>query len=146
MPFLFYVSIFRRRVGTKSCARHGFVYEEMKHKLCYLAFVLMTLAFPVRVLAYDFSAVAPSGQTLFYKIINNSNNVKVSGGYSLTGDLVIPESVTYYGTTYSMTEIGDYAFHSCVGLTSVTIPNSVTTIGSNAFSSCSGLTTPNTYW
>ena len=39
-----------------------------------------------------------------------------------------------------MTSIGDWAFSSCSGLTSVTIGNSVTTIGSFAFLSCSGLT------
>ena len=39
-----------------------------------------------------------------------------------------------------MTSIGDGAFHSCSGLTSVTIPNSVTSIGDGAFISCSGLT------
>ena len=42
-------------------------------------------------------------------------------------DLVIPNSVT---------TIGDFAFSSCKGLTSVTIPNSVTTIGDWAFISC----------
>ncbi len=61
-------------------------------------------------------------------------------GYSnLSGDLVIPESVTY-GTTYSVTTISDSAFSGCTGLTSVTIPNSVTTIGEGAFHGCSGLT------
>ncbi|MBO5675324.1 MAG: leucine-rich repeat domain-containing protein [Bacteroidaceae bacterium] len=46
-------------------------------------------------------------------------------------DLVIPNSVT---------SIGDWAFYSCFGLTSVTIPNSVTSIGDYAFQDCSGLT------
>ena len=46
-------------------------------------------------------------------------------------DLVIPNS---------MTSIGNYAFDSCKGLTSVTIPNSVTSIGESAFSFCTGLT------
>ena len=62
-------------------------------------------------------------------------------GYSnLNGDLVIPPSVTYDGTTYSVTTIGGRAFYDCSGLTSVTIPNSVTTIGSSAFEGCTGLT------
>lgn len=62
-------------------------------------------------------------------------------GYSnLSGDLVIPPSVTYDGTTYSVTTIGDNAFCGCTGLTEITIPNSLTTIGGWAFEGCSGLT------
>lgn len=57
-----------------------------------------------------------------------------------TGDLVIPGSVTYGGTEYTMTTIGAYAFLGCTGLTSVTIPSSVTTIGEGAFRHCTGLT------
>ena len=36
--------------------------------------------------------------------------------------------------------IGEYAFQSCIDLTSVTIPGSVTTVGDSAFADCSGLT------
>ena len=56
------------------------------------------------------------------------------------GVVTIPASVTYSGTTYSVTNIGNYAFSSCSGLTSVIIPNSVTNIGEYAFWNCSGLT------
>ena len=52
----------------------------------------------------------------------------------------IPASVTYNSVSYSVTSIGDGAFRSCSGLTSVTIPNSVTSIGGYAFYGCSGLT------
>ena len=43
----------------------------------------------------------------------------------------------------SVTEIGDFAFYACHGLTSIDIPNSVTKIGEGAFDSCTGLTSIN---
>ena len=60
-------------------------------------------------------------------------------GQNATGELVIPESVTYAGTEYSVTEIGPMAFQNCSGLTSVIIPNSVFMIGDFAFYGCSSI-------
>ena len=54
--------------------------------------------------------------------------------------VVIPDSVTYKGTTYSVTSIGENAFRNCYALASITIPNSVTSIGESAFASCRSLT------
>ena len=56
-----------------------------------------------------------------------------------SGDIIIPESVTYEGITYSVTSIGERAFWRCDRLTSVAIPNSVTSIGNGAIS-CFGMT------
>lgn len=57
-----------------------------------------------------------------------------------SGNVVIPESVTYEGTTYSVTGIGKDAFYKCTGLTSIEIPSGVTSIGEGAFYYCTGLT------
>ena len=60
-------------------------------------------------------------------IIETATNKLVLG----CKNTVIPNSVT---------SIGDNAFYSCYGLSSIEIPNSVTSIGSNAFSGCYELT------
>ena len=45
-----------------------------------------------------------------------------------------------YSIPSGVTSIGDNAFSSCKGLTSVTIPDGVTSIGDSAFSVCEGMT------
>ena len=80
---------------------------------------------------------------LRYRVISTSatRTVEVVGYEScLPANLTIPNSVTIGSDTYSVISIGNYAFHNCRGLTSLTIPNSVTSIGSQAFERCSGLT------
>ena len=89
---------------------------------------------------HDFSAVAPSGQTLYYKIVDGEAHVvKPYGSYNssdMQGDLSIPQSVNYNGTTYTVSTIGSGAFSYCGYITSVVIPNTVRIIGEEAFSSC----------
>lgn len=94
--------------------------------------------------AYDFSAVAPSGQTLYYTISGNNVTVAsyphVVGALWIYGDLTIPENVTNNGITYTVTAIGIRAFEDQRGLTSVTFPNTITSIDGMAFADCGGLT------
>ncbi|MBR6190616.1 MAG: leucine-rich repeat protein [Prevotella sp.] len=98
--------------------------------------------------AHDIAVANSDGKTIYYNYNSDGSSVSVTyqgtyySSYSneYTGTVVIPETVTYNGKTYSVTSIGDYAFYLCSGLTSVTIPNSVTSIGSWAFYYCNGLT------
>ena len=73
---------------------------------------------------------------IYYYLDSSTETASVTytGSYSssnntYSGDITIPASVNYSGTTYSVTSIGNYAFEGCTGLTSITIPNSVTSIG-----------------
>ena len=95
---------------------------------------------------YDFWAVAPSGDTLYY-IILDSNRVTVvhpfysdtteqawwDGAVQPSGSLTIPSTVTHNDTTYTVVRISEHAFYNCTNLTSVTIPNTVDSIGEWAF-------------
>jgi hypothetical protein len=95
-----------------------------------------------------FSAVAPSGQTLYYRITDFNNVSVVSQNPSYPyysdapeGDLIIPDSVTNpkTGNTYTVNSIGNFAFGNCDSITSVIIPNSVASIGDGAFDWCTQL-------
>ena len=109
--------------------------------LCRLIIAVAIMMLSLQAMAYDFP-YAHQGKVLYYNI-TSENTVAVtyykSNNY-VSGDVVIPSTVTRNGTTYSVTSIGDYAFRNCSSLTSVTIPTGVTSIGDRAFAYCSGLT------
>ena len=81
---------------------------------------------------------------LNYSVNSDGVSVTVIGhvdGTAATGELVIPETVTYDGSTYFVTAIGNNAFSRCTGFTgNLVIPNSVTIIGNDAFYECTGFT------
>ena len=89
----------------------------------------------------SFSALAYGCKVdgIYYDITPANRTASVTR-VSYSGGVIIPETIAFDGTTYSVTSIGDGAFANHSGLTSVTIPNSVTSIGNYAFFNCSGLT------
>ena len=95
--------------------------------------LLLALLLPATAAAYDFEV-----DGIYYDIDGNEAAV-TSGTSHYSGDVTIPAAVTYNGTTYSVTAIGDHAFFDCYRLARVTIPSSVTAIGTQAFAYCSGL-------
>lgn len=115
--------------------------------------VAMMLQLNAHAQSYDFSAVAPSGQTLYYAIYDESSvlvvgqtDVELGDNYSpaysvsqMAGNLIIPSTVSYGGNTYTVIAIWTRAFSNCTGLTSVSIPSSIRLIGPYAFYSCDGL-------
>ena len=120
-----------------------------------VAIIMVIPAFPCW--AFSFSSVAPSGQTLYYNITSamipglpqtvavtypgTSSDDPYSGYTQPLGNLTIPSSVTYNGTTYTVNEVGDYAFYGCANLTgSLTLPSTITRIGHYAFYGCTGFT------
>ena len=78
---------------------------------------------------------------IYYNYLDGNNVEVTHHSYEeYSGAVTIPASITYNGTTYSVTSIGNYAFGGCYSLTSINIPNSVTSIGKGAFYDCDGLT------
>ena len=85
---------------------------------------------------------------IYYNILSSTDQtVEVTyndelfyyGASSYSGSITIPSSVTYSGTTYSVTTIRDLAFYCCSSLANVTLPNSLTTIKNQAFYNCTSL-------
>lgn len=69
-----------------------------------------------------------------YELISKLKTAKViSKSQSYYGHIVIPETVEYDGTTYTVTTIGRVAFYLCRALDSVTLPGTVTVIEEHAF-------------
>lgn len=130
----------------------------------------IALLMPLIVRAYDFSAVAPTGQTLYFNVIDGGVEVvypgtaaSTWGGYTMpAGALTIPATVSNGGTSYAVLRVATKAFYftditsltieqgvselainafgSCALLTQITLPASLTSVGSSAFAHATALT------
>ena len=74
--------------------------------------------------------------------VDGKGVIEFDGDVTIIGDYAFHycSSLTSVTIPDSVTTIGDYVFIGCSSLTSVTIPDSVTTIGSSVFAYCSSLT------
>ena len=91
------------------------------------------------------NSVISIGSSAFYGTAwyNNQEDGLIYLGkvlYAYKGIMPDNTNITIHEGT---TEICDYAFSQCTGLTSVTIPNSVTSIGIRAFGNCTSLKSVN---
>ncbi len=99
------------------------------------ALLLILLLFSTSTALADKFVCTVGGISYSVNTANNTASV-VSNYYgAYSGNIIIPETITYNNTTYSVTSIGEDAFYKS-GITSVAIPNSVTSIGENAFLDC----------
>lgn len=76
---------------------------------------------------------------LVYSFNESEHTASVIGhwdGQNASGELVIPEAVSYLGETYTVTAIGQKGLQVCGGLVSVEIPSSLTEIGNYGLSDC----------
>ena len=112
----------------------------MKHLISTILLTMLLCIIGAKAYAYDIEVKNADGITIYYNYINDGNELEVARSYNYSGNIVIPEEVTYMNRTRKVTSIGSYAFNECSGLTSITIPNTVTNLGFSAFFYCSGLT------
>ena len=89
---------------------------------------------------YSYESVLISN--LWYHLENSHYTATVAGHKdweSASGNLIIPESVSYNGSTYSVIAIGEAAFANCRGLIgNLNLPNTVASIDEWAFAYCTG--------
>lgn len=113
-------------------------------KLLFLLVVLMSMT-SNKSYAHDIAVENADGITIYYSYINDGKELEVtyksysySYEHSYSGNIVIPENVTFMNRTRRVTSIAMQAFSGC-NIESVHIPSSVSTIGLGAFRNCNKL-------
>lgn len=97
----------------------------------------LSLGLPVN--ASDFSV-----DGVYYNVLSAENlTAEVAPGPlpAYSGNVRIPEQVTFEEKTYTVTAVGATAFQDCESLLMATLPSSITSIGESAFSGCSNMIT-----
>ena len=101
----------------------------------YIALVILLISSVNKVTATPPSYTDSQGVTYTY-----SGSTASVTGFTGSGDVIIPDSIKFPGTSYTVTSIVASAFQYSTNLTSVIIPSSVTSIVDEAFWGCTSLT------
>ncbi len=102
---------------------------------------LIVISFSLLLMCAITSCTSFTVDKLNYVMTGDSATVSIAPNQdkTLSGDLVIPDSIHYKGKTYTVISISPSAFCNCKDLTSVVISNYVTSIGDSAFGYCTNL-------
>lgn len=116
-----------------------------KQSLITILLTMLMSMFGAKVFAtVTFQMPNADGITIYYALNDEQTEATVirpiGDGNTYSGNVRIPESVTYMSKTFPVTSISSSAFYFCLGLTSVSIPSSVKCIESSAFYYCLDLT------
>lgn len=103
---------------------------------------LILVAFCLAASAMAVGVVKDSVQIgdIYYTLNSKNKTAEVVQNKSskYTGEIIVPSSIQYNDTMYSVIRVGGEAFANCA-VSSVTLPNTLTTIGYNAFYGCDNL-------
>jgi hypothetical protein len=109
--------------------------KDMRNKLLFLLMAVLLL--PATGKAQNGTQASFSVDGVTY-VITSSTTVSATGGVPTLTSLVIPETVTFEGKSYTVTNIGDYAFKDCP-LKEAALPSTLLTYGREPFNGSNGL-------
>lgn len=96
---------------------------------------LILMLLPMAASAYDAQI-----DGIYYNLDKENKTAEVtSNPNKYSGDIIIPEEISYSGSNYVVTTFGEDSFKDCNMLTSITISKNIIKFGYHAFSGCTGL-------
>lgn len=127
----------------------------MMSRKAFYATLLLLACLTTQAKDFDFSALSPSGHTLYYSIIDRASHevevvcpsVKYGSGSQRPWDghirpfgrVVVPDVVSHEGVDYTVVSIGWNAFYGCYEMRSITLPASLRDFKTTAFEYCRNL-------
>ncbi|WP_288280791.1 leucine-rich repeat domain-containing protein [uncultured Prevotella sp.] len=106
----------------------------MKHLFKFYFVTMLALLTSTNMFAFDCEV-----DGIYYNRLSSDEFEVTYGDNKYTGNIVIPETVTYRDKVFKIVQISSRAFAGCTSLTSVSIPQSVTSFSQFCFDGCSNL-------